>query len=95
MACGAGSLAASADCTDQYSPLWTALCPLIALALDAGDLASAIDYIRRLLNPNQPRLPNALTASFEQALLAWKHGAPERVTLLLQQATALAQLHYL
>jgi DNA-binding SARP family transcriptional activator len=75
---------------------WTALCPLIALALDAGDTASAIDYIRLLLDPAQQRLPNTLTALFEQALLAWENGTPERVTLLLQQATALAQeLRYL
>jgi DNA-binding SARP family transcriptional activator len=77
-------------------PLWIALCPLIALALDVGDLASAVDYSRLLLNPDQPRLPDALTALFEQADLAWEKGTRERVSLLLQQATMLAQqLQYL
>jgi DNA-binding SARP family transcriptional activator/tetratricopeptide (TPR) repeat protein len=81
---------------NSIPPLWTALCPLLALALDAGDIPSAIDYIRRLLNPNQPRLPDVLTALFEQANAAWEKGALERVSLLLQQATALAQqLQYL
>nr|MDQ2998895.1 tetratricopeptide repeat protein [Chloroflexota bacterium] len=75
---------------------WTALCPLIALALDARETVTAIDYVRGLLDPAQQRLPDALTAIFEQALLAWEHGTLERVTPLLQQATALAQqLHYL
>jgi eukaryotic-like serine/threonine-protein kinase len=75
---------------------WTALCPLIVLALDAGEIASAIDYVRRLLDPAQQRLPDALTTLFEQALLAWEHDDPEQVLPLLQQATALAQqLHYL
>ncbi len=75
---------------------WTALFPLIALALDAGAMAITIDYIRFLLDPAQQRLPDALAALFEQALFAWENNFPERVPPLLQQAIALAQqLHYL
>jgi tetratricopeptide (TPR) repeat protein len=75
---------------------WTALCPLIALALHTGEIATAVDYIRLLLDPLQQRLPDALTTLFEQALFAWENDDPEQVSPLLQQAVALAQqLHYL
>lgn len=75
---------------------WTALCPLIALALAAGETATAIDYTRLLLDPLQQHLPDALTTLFEHALLAWETDDPEPVFPLLQQAIALAQqLHYL
>ncbi len=75
---------------------WTALCPLIALALAAGETATAIDYTRLLLDPLQQHLPDALTALFEQAILAWENDDPARVLPLLQQAIILAQqLHYL
>lgn len=75
---------------------WTALCPLIAMALDTGDFANAIDYIHRLLNPEQLRLPDALVTLFEQALFAWENNTPDLASLLLHQATTLAQqLHYL
>ncbi len=75
---------------------WTALCPLIALTLDAGEIATAMGYVQLLLDPVQQRLPDALTALCEQALSAWENDASERVLPLLQQAVALAQqLHYL
>jgi len=75
---------------------WTALCPLIALALDAGETATAIDYVQILLSPVQQRLPDTLTALFEQALFAWENDEPTLAPALLQQAVALAQqLHYL
>jgi eukaryotic-like serine/threonine-protein kinase len=75
---------------------WTALWPLLACVFVTGETAAAIDYVRLLLSPAQQRLPDALTDLLEQALFAWENDAPESISRLLQQATALAhRLHYL
>lgn len=96
---GAAALAAWGQLSPGHGSTlcqWTALCPLLALALDMGEIATAIDYVQLLHNPVQMRLSDALIALFEQALFAWENGAPELVPPLLRQATALAQqLHYL
>lgn len=58
----------------SYPFQWTALFPLIAVTLHRNQTASAIDYARRLCQPLQQRLPDALTTSLEQAIRAWDHG---------------------
>lgn len=75
---------------------WTALWPLLAVALHEEELVTAVDYGRVLLDPLQQQLPNSLTITLSQALQVWDDGAHAVVLPLLQQAIALAQqLHYL
>jgi DNA-binding SARP family transcriptional activator len=58
----------------SYPFQWTALFPLIAVFLRRNQIAQAIGYTRLLSQPLQQRLPDALTASLEQAIRAWDHG---------------------
>jgi predicted ATPase len=75
---------------------WTALWPLIVVALHEGQLATAIDYLRILLDPTQQRLPDTLTALLEQAIHTWERGEMETARALLAQSVSMAQqLHYL
>ncbi len=71
---------------------WTCLLPLIALAHQAGAMAEAIDCTRRLLDPLQQRLPDAMAAAGEQAIGAWEAGdaahAHRQLGLLLELAHA-------
>ncbi len=70
---------------------WLALWPLIAVALREEQHLPAVGHARALLDPLQQRLPDALSASLEQAILAWESGAPEVARALLHQSLALAQ----
>jgi hypothetical protein len=70
---------------------WLALLPLIAVALDEQQLSVAVDYARVLLDPTQQRLPDALTASLEQAIRDWDTGAPESANTRFCQCVKLAQ----
>ena len=70
---------------------WLALWPLIALALHDGQISVAVDHVRALLDPGQQRVPDALSASLEQAIQAWDEGAPEAARMQLHQSLMLAQ----
>ena len=70
---------------------WTALWPLIGVAVVQQQLANAIKYVCMLLVPEQQRLPDALTADLEQAIQAWDSGQPDTARTSLQQAIALAR----
>ncbi len=61
----------------SYPFQWTGIFPLIAVLLRRRQIAQAIDYARLLYQPQQQRLPDALTASLEQALRAWDRGRLE------------------
>lgn len=75
---------------------WTALWPLLAVALHGETVVTAVDYARTLLDPHQQQLPDGLTALLAQALQTWNDGAAVAALTLLQQAVILAQqLHYL
>ncbi len=75
---------------------WTALYPLIAIALHAEEIAAAIEYIRLLLDPAQQQLPDALATLFEQLLAAWESNTPVHMAPLLRQTITLGQqFHYL
>lgn len=73
---------------------WTALYPLLALALHNGEIAHGIDYIRLLLNPTQQRLPDDLTTLLEQALAAWENDTSKQMPSLLQETIALGQQYH-
>ena len=75
---------------------WTALWPLITVALHEEQHSLAIEHARTLLDPGQQRLPDELVVNLEQAIQAWDGGAPEVARVLLQQSVTLAeQLRYL
>lgn len=75
----------------DYPFHWTALWPLISIALAQDQLSAAIDYARALLAPQQLLLPDALRAIVEAATQAWDSGRREAAYAHLQQAAALAR----
>jgi hypothetical protein len=70
---------------------WLALWPLIGVAAAQQQLAPAMQYMRRLLAPEQQRLPDALTNLLEAAIQAWDSNLPETARSDLQRAVGLAQ----
>jgi hypothetical protein len=74
----------------DYPFHWTALWPLISIALVQDQFSAAIDYARALLAPQQLLLPDALRAIVEAATQAWDSGRREAAYAHLQQAAALA-----
>jgi hypothetical protein len=60
-----------------YPLQWTALYPLIGVALAKDQLAEAVAHARALLAPWQQRMPDALAALIEAAVEAWDKGEPE------------------
>jgi hypothetical protein len=75
---------------------WTALWPLLHIALRRDDVAQAIEYARAMLHPSQVALADELTSLLERAIRAWDADGTDVARDNLKQATALAeQLHYL
>jgi len=80
----------------QQAPLstpfqWTARWPLLAMALAQQRVSGAMDHAQAMLEPDQHRLPPALTAQLEQAMAAWQGGDNAAAGALLSQALELAQ----
>jgi len=69
---------------------WTALLPLVGVALAEARDADAIASVRLLLSPTQQRLPHALDTALEAVVQAWDAGQSEKAHSQLQQAVALA-----
>jgi hypothetical protein len=85
-----GTIAATFSCE------WVYLWPLIAVRLDAGDVAAAVAGARQLLQPDQQRLPDELDSAVAAACLAWDRDEPEAARRHLAGAVALArELYYL
>jgi tetratricopeptide (TPR) repeat protein len=76
---------------EDYPFQWTALWPLIAVALAQGQISEAVDYTRTLLDPVQQRMPDGLTTELEETLLKWKEGQSEKSRIHFDQAVKLAQ----
>lgn len=74
----------------DYPFHWTALWPLISIALAQDQLSAAIDDARVLLAPQQLLLPDALRTAIEAATRTWDSGRLEAACAHLQQAAALA-----
>ena len=75
---------------------WVHLWPLIAVHVEAGDLAAAVAGARKLLDPAQQRLPDDLESVAEAACLAWDRDEPEQARQQLGAALDLARdLRYL
>jgi hypothetical protein len=79
--------ASHASCAFQ----WTALWPLISVALAHNRTAEASERARALLEPTQQLMPDALTAVVEQAVTAWDQGEAEAAQARLDQALVVAQ----
>jgi len=73
-----------------YAFQWTALWPLIGVALAQNHLSEAMNYARTLLAPEQQCLPDALSKLVEAALQAWDSAQPEAAQASLQQVIPLA-----
>jgi tetratricopeptide (TPR) repeat protein len=74
-----------------YPFQWTALWPLIGVALAQDQVSEAVDSARGLLEATQQHLPDVLTAIVEEAIAAWDHGQAETARTHLHRACALAQ----
>jgi tetratricopeptide (TPR) repeat protein len=70
---------------------WTALWPLIGVALRQGETSRAVAFARLLLQPTQQRLPSNLTTSLETAIRALEGGDLDRANVSLARAMAWAE----
>ena len=79
-----------------YAFKWTALWPLLGVALAQGRLPEAMNHVRMLLDPTQQYPPEPLLAMLEECLQAWDAGQQDTARSLLQQAAPLArEMNYL
>ena len=76
---------------DPYSFDWTALWPLIALALNQNNVARGIEYARGLLVEHQHPLPERLTAATQKAIESWENHQTEQARLDLKLALQTAE----
>ena len=80
----------------QKAPLvypfqWTALWPLISVALSKEEVSGAVEYAYALLQPSQQRLPDSLNEVLEEVMESWEKGESEKVRTKLNRAIELAQ----
>jgi tetratricopeptide (TPR) repeat protein len=69
---------------------WTALWPLMAVALAQDEVERAAGYAQALLSPDMARLPDDLTAILQQAITASADHQPAEIRNKLQTALDLA-----
>jgi tetratricopeptide (TPR) repeat protein len=75
---------------------WTALIPLLAVAVAQADIPQAVEYARGLLLPPQLRLPPALETTLQTAITAWEENQSENAcACLLQTVQQAEQMGYL
>jgi class 3 adenylate cyclase/tetratricopeptide (TPR) repeat protein len=74
-----------------YPFQWTALWPLLDLALRRDETSAAAGYAGQLLDPLQLRLPDALAEPLERAVRDWEAGDREAARAALSQAVNLAR----
>jgi tetratricopeptide (TPR) repeat protein len=70
---------------------WTALWPLIGVALEEQNISEAIEYARDLFQPMQMRQPDALKEMLEAAIAASEQIQMEEARTQLERAMKLAQ----
>ena len=82
--------------TVSYAMQWTALLPVVAARLAAGQIAAAVEDARRLLDPAQEQLAPPLAATLTQALAAWEQDDDQLTRDRLTATVGLARdLRYL
>ena len=74
-----------------YAFHWTALWPLLAMALEGDRISEALDHARAMLDPTQQKLPRPMESTLESAIEAGEAGQPEAVRAWLQRAVEEAQ----
>jgi tetratricopeptide (TPR) repeat protein len=74
-----------------FSFQWTALWPLMAVALEKDQIEQAIVCAGKLLAPEQQALPQAVTATLEHAIQAWENNQPAGARQILKNALTLAK----
>jgi hypothetical protein len=77
--------------SSPYPFTFAALWPLIAAALQQGQMQDAVDYAVRLIDPSQRPLSNDLMAEIQRAIDAWDVGDTAVCRQHLQSAIALAK----
>ncbi len=70
---------------------WTAVYPLIGVALAENRIPEAVEYARGLLAPRQQRFPDTLTTCIQAAIQAWDSNLPETALTHLQQVATMAR----
>ena len=73
-----------------YPFRWAALWPLVGVALERQEEATALDCARQLLDPTQQRLPDEMTRALEAALAARDGGDASEANLHLRRAAEMA-----
>lgn len=80
--------------TGQNNPFkWSALWPLIAIAITHQQYEAAISYMRMLLEPDQQRLPALFAESLTTILKTWDAGNQEKGRQLINEILRLAREH--
>ncbi|MFC1526214.1 BTAD domain-containing putative transcriptional regulator [Candidatus Latescibacterota bacterium] len=74
-----------------YALQWTALWPLIGVALARDRTTGAVDHVQALLEPSQQRLPDDLKALLKGAMKQWEEREVEMARTSLRRALGLAQ----
>ena len=74
-----------------YPFQWTALWPLIGVALHKKEVVRAVEYASALLQPSQQRLPDSLNGVLEEVNKDWEMGESEKVHTDLKRSVELAQ----
>jgi DNA-binding SARP family transcriptional activator len=77
--------------TPKMPLLWTAIWPLMGVALVDSNLTQAITFVPKLLDPNQQRLPDDMSADLEAALTAWENDEHQAAQHCLEQAATIAK----
>jgi tetratricopeptide (TPR) repeat protein len=74
-----------------YAFHWTALLPLLAVAVKRQQIPEALDHAQALLHPQQQKLPDPLEASLEAAIQAGDDGQGDTARQRLKHAIQVAQ----
>ncbi len=70
---------------------WVFLWPVVALQLQAGNVAEAIDAGRQMLELSQQRFEDELESTLESACEAWDRGDPKAARVTLKKALMLSR----
>jgi tetratricopeptide (TPR) repeat protein len=75
---------------------WTALFPLIGIAVKNSKYLRAVKYVKMLLDPKQKRLPDGINNTLEQAIEYWEADQSDKVSNALKESLELAmEMRYL
>ena len=70
---------------------WSALWPLLGIALELGQIESVIDCARGILEPDQSQFPSEIRAALEEAIRSWENSDLPATREHLQRASEKAR----